>query len=537
MFAQARCVATALFMLLFSMSIAFAQQSAPQQGRRAFAQQELDQMLAPIALYPDALLSQILMASTYPVEVVEAARWSRSNQDLAGDRAVRAVERMDWDPSVKSLVAFPQILGMLDEKLNWTEDLGDAFLDQQTQVMDTVQYLRQKAYAAGNLRSSDQYRVDYEGSTFSVTLANPEIVYLPYYNPLVVYGAWWWPTHQPVYWAPWPGYYTRPGHARGFAWGAGIPVARGFFYCTPDWQRRSVNIVNVNTYYYRPVYVNRQTEITHNVSVMNSASNVWQHDTAHRRDAPYRDAAWRQTAAHAAAAPDVRHKSREHGPREMNGHGTHANTPAPAVAAQPDTRNGQGHAAAPEARHEFREHGSREMNGRGTHANAPAPAVDAQPDTRNPQNHAAVPAAVSRPTVEQRPHVMHAPEGVARGNDARRHDPSAFEGRGAAGNRADARGDAGGRAAVGVPHMVAAIPARPAMERAPVVTPVAPIVQPAVSRPNVEQRPAAAAAPVTVAHRAEVPNANARERPAHHAAPSGESTATPGNAPPSAVRR
>ena len=173
MITRARYVLTLLLVLLFAVPLTSAQ-NAPGQGRVGFSQQELDQMLAPVALYPDALLSQILMASTYPREVTEAARWSRRNPGLNGDRAVRAVEEADWDPSVKSLVAFPQILDLMDEKLDWTEDLGDAFLDQEAQVMDTVQYLRRKAYTAGNLSSSDQYRVDFEDSSFTIRFANPE---------------------------------------------------------------------------------------------------------------------------------------------------------------------------------------------------------------------------------------------------------------------------------------------------------------------------------------------------------------------------
>src|SRR5216117_719603 len=122
-----------LLVLLVSASVAFAQTPPAQ---RAAAQPELDQMLAPIALYPDSLLSQILMAATYPLEVVEAARWSRANPGLQGEQAVKAVDDRGWDPSVKSLVAFPQIIMMMDEKLDWTERLGDAFLAQQSQVMD-----------------------------------------------------------------------------------------------------------------------------------------------------------------------------------------------------------------------------------------------------------------------------------------------------------------------------------------------------------------------------------------------------------------
>ena len=133
--------------------------AAVAQNRPAFSPEELDQMLAPIALYPDSLLSQILMAATYPLEVVQAARWSRANSQLKGQDAVRAVEPMDWDPSVKSLVAFPQILHRMDEQLDWTQRLGEAFLEQEPHVMDAIQGLRQRAERAGNLRSNEQMRV------------------------------------------------------------------------------------------------------------------------------------------------------------------------------------------------------------------------------------------------------------------------------------------------------------------------------------------------------------------------------------------
>ncbi|MDO8596088.1 MAG: DUF3300 domain-containing protein, partial [Sulfuricaulis sp.] len=183
MYTRTRIVLTSLLVLLLSGSLALAQEYRPASDRPAFAQQELDQMLAPIALYPDALLSQVLMAATYPIEIVEAARWSRRNPGLDGDRAVRAVEWMDWDPSVKSLVAFPQILERMDENPDWTERLGDAFLVQQTDVMDSVQYLRQKADLAGNLGSTEQFRVGRQGTALVIEFANPELIYVPYYNP------------------------------------------------------------------------------------------------------------------------------------------------------------------------------------------------------------------------------------------------------------------------------------------------------------------------------------------------------------------
>jgi hypothetical protein len=270
-----------LFALLAALALALAQGGAQAQPAYVFSQQELDQMLAPIALYPDALLSQILMASTYPLEVVEAARWSNARPGLTGDDAVRAAGGESWDPSVKSLVAFPQVLERMDEYPQWTQALGDAFLDQQAQVMDTVQNLRRRAEAAGNLRSDDRVRVVDSGSGLMVEQFNPELVYVPYYDPLVVYGSWWWPAYPPVHWRPWSGYYARPGYARGFYWGPPVGISAGFFFGAFDWPRREVRVVRVNNYYYRhSVAVNRAV-------IANRAPGAWQHEPEHRRGIAY----------------------------------------------------------------------------------------------------------------------------------------------------------------------------------------------------------------------------------------------------------
>lgn len=223
------------------MPLAYAETSEDLENEPIFTQQELDQMLAPIALYPDALLSQILMAATYPAEVAEAARWSREHPDLKGEDAVDAAEDKDWDPSVISLTAFPQILAVMDARPEWVEQLGDAFLIQQTQVMDTVQNLRRQALAAGNLQTNDQVVVVQEGQTIVIEQAAPQVVYVPYYNPTVVYGPWWWDAYPPVYWDPWPGYYSgfRSGY---YYWGRGIPVGLGFFYSNFDWHRHHINV-------------------------------------------------------------------------------------------------------------------------------------------------------------------------------------------------------------------------------------------------------------------------------------------------------
>jgi Protein of unknown function (DUF3300) len=263
----------------------------PSSEAPAFSQQELDQMLAPIALYPDPLLSQILMAATYPLEIVEAARWVGANPGLRGEDAVRAAAAQSWDPSVKSLVAFPQILALMDQRLDWTQSLGNAFLAQQTQVMDTVQELRRRANSAGNLRSTDQMQVQDQRGSIALQPANPQVVYVPYYDPTIIYGSWWWPGYPPVYWPAWPGYYARPGLSVGFAWGVGVGISVGFFFGAFDWGHRHVNVVNVNNFYYGRGRVN-------------VSPGLWRHDAEHRRGVPYRGESVRQQYGR-AIAPSV----------------------------------------------------------------------------------------------------------------------------------------------------------------------------------------------------------------------------------------
>ena len=267
--------------LLLAAPAAYAQ-AAP---ARVYTQAQLDQMLAPIALYPDPLLSQILMASTYPLEVVKAARWADVHPGLQGDDAVRAVEGENWDPSVKSLVAFPRVLAMMDQRLDWTQELGEAFLEQEPYVMDTVQRLRERARAAGNLASNEGMLVSQQGGTIIIEPANPLLVYVPYYDPLLVYGGWWWPAYPPVRWAPWPGYAVRPGISVGIYLGGGVRISTGFFFGAFDWHRRQVNIVR-QTYYYRPVTV---IERRHVETLRRGAPARWQHEALHRRGIDYRN--------------------------------------------------------------------------------------------------------------------------------------------------------------------------------------------------------------------------------------------------------
>ncbi len=253
----------------------------------AFSNAELDQMLAPIALYPDELLSQILMASTYPLEVVQAARWSRANPDMQGEDAVSAVVSMDWDPSVKSLVAFPDVLQQMDEDLDWTQRLGEAFLADQDGMMASVQRLRGAALQAGNLASGDEIVVSREGEGIAIDSPSPDTVYVPYYDPNAVYGSWWWPSYPPVYWAPWPGYYSG---GYGFAWTIGIPVGVDFFYGDFDWHRRHVRV-----YDHHPFYVHdRDHDRDRN-------DHRWRFDPQHRRDVQFRNPVARQEFANATS--------------------------------------------------------------------------------------------------------------------------------------------------------------------------------------------------------------------------------------------
>jgi hypothetical protein len=205
-----------------------------QAQERVYHQGELDAMLAPIALQPDGVVSQILIASTYPDEVAAAAAWARANPHMRGDDAVRAVQNEPWDPAVKSLLAFPELLLRMADSPQWLNDLGQAFQFQQAQVMDTVQALRRRAQANGHLASNDQYAV-YPNGEAIVVEPRTQIVYVPYYDPYVVYGPWWWPHYRPMWWHPWA---PRP-----------VYLTYGFFYTKPDWHRRHVHVVH------RPVHI------------------------------------------------------------------------------------------------------------------------------------------------------------------------------------------------------------------------------------------------------------------------------------------
>lgn len=256
-------------------------------AQSSFSKQQLDQMLAPVALYPDALLSQLLMASTYPDDVAQAATWSGKNTSLSGDAAVKAVQEQPWDPSVMSLAAFPSVLDMMGRQPEWVRSVGDAFLEQPEDVMSSVQRLRSQAQAAGTLTSNDQQTVSTqtEGNATVVTIepASPSVVYVPSYNPSSAYGAWPYPSYPPAYYPPPPGSVFASAIVSGLAFGTGIAIADSLWGGF-DWGHNDVDI-DVNRY--NNININRKLDA--------SRSNVaWNHDPARRGSTPYRNSATQQ---------------------------------------------------------------------------------------------------------------------------------------------------------------------------------------------------------------------------------------------------
>ena len=280
---------------------------------------QTEQLVAPIALYPDALLSQVLMASTYPLEVVAAARWSQANPNVTGDALKTAMEKQTWDPSVKALTAIPQTLQMMNDKLDWTQQLGDTFLAQQGDVLDAVQRLRARADANGQLKSTPQQTVttasrpaapgaapatpgespvSAPATIYTIEPTNPDEYYVPIYDPGVVYGDWPYPDYAPFYWYP-PGW---TGSGYGFA--AGV-LAGSAIWGGVNWLGNRVQI--------NPLRYN-------NFNRTNIANGNWTHNPAHRGGVPYRDAGVAQRFGNQgnAAARDAFRGTAEAGRRDLS---------------------------------------------------------------------------------------------------------------------------------------------------------------------------------------------------------------------------
>jgi hypothetical protein len=247
----------------------------PQPPAATFSQAQLDQLLAPIALYPDQLLLQVLMAATFPPQVVDAGKWLQdsNNASLSGDQLVATLQPLPWDPSVKSLCAFPQIITMMNEHLDWAEALGQAFGAQQVAVMARVQFLRQLAMKSGRLKSTPQLRVEREQTEIVIAPENPAQIYVPVYNPAVVYGAWPDADAPPVYLPPPPRFYEGEIGA-GIVFGAAFVVAAPLWgWGHPDWRRHEV-IIDPGRYR----RITNVTNITQNNIIIQN--NTW------RRTAP-----------------------------------------------------------------------------------------------------------------------------------------------------------------------------------------------------------------------------------------------------------
>jgi hypothetical protein len=268
------------------------QSAAPTQQAAKIPVDQLDSLVAPIALYPDPLLSQTLVASTYPLEVVQLKQWLDQHKDLKDKALVDAVQKQDWDPSIQAMAALPDVVKQLSDNIKWTTDLGNAFLAQQNDVMDSVQRMRKKASDAGNLKSSEQQKVETKvienKQVIVVEQANPQVIYVPSYNPTVVYGAPMYP-YPPIAYPP-PGYYAAGmaisfgvGIAMGAAWGGGWGYHAGWG------GNNTININNNNNFVNNS---NRQNISGNRPSTQpGRGGNNWQHNPQHRGGAPYSDRA------------------------------------------------------------------------------------------------------------------------------------------------------------------------------------------------------------------------------------------------------
>ncbi len=329
-----RSAVAALTALWLFHSAYAAEQTQPQKAEQAqqeqaapdlFPPEQIGQLVAPVALYPDALLAQILMAATYPLDIVQAARWQEKNKQLEGEALQKASDEQPWDPSVKTLVFFPSVLDYMNDNLDWTQDLGDAVLGQQDDVMDAVQRLRREAEAAGTLKSTEQQRVEREGDTIIVQPADPEVVYVPSYTPAAAYGQ---PEPPPTTY--YPATYTTPvyttpatttvvessGTSNLVSFGVGALVG-GLLTSAILWDRNDYRgfYYGGRGYYGRPGYwgkpgywnggwrrpaninVNRNVNVG-NVNINRGQLNKWEHNPVHRGGIRYRNEQTRQKFAH-----------------------------------------------------------------------------------------------------------------------------------------------------------------------------------------------------------------------------------------------
>ncbi len=256
----------------FPTSAVQAQENGYEEQSGKYSKEELAQMLAPIALYPDALLAQVLMASTYPIEIIEADRWVRKNPGLKGETLDDALLEKDWAPSVKAVCHFPEVLGIMSERIGETTEIGNAFLAQEEDVMNMVQDLRARAHAEGHLQTTSNQKVIVQKETIVIEPANPAVIYVPYYDPCHVYGVWWYPAYPPYYWRPYGSYVSFgvsywPAYYFSFSFG---------YWSRIDWHRRYIYIDAHKC----PQFVKRDR--------WKHKSGRWHHYPEHRRGVAYR---------------------------------------------------------------------------------------------------------------------------------------------------------------------------------------------------------------------------------------------------------
>jgi hypothetical protein len=255
--------------------------SAAEQETPSFNDAELAQMLAPIALYPDSLLTHILIASTYPIEIIEAHRWLKKNANLNVNQKSELLEGVDWDASVKALIQFERVLGRLSEDLRWTQNLGDAFLQDEPRLLLSIQTLRKQAKRAGSLNKMDNMAIDYDGNNISILSREKDVVYVPYYDSRMVYGSWFWSAYPPVYWHPYQRAYVS--HYRPFYWNTGIHITFNYFFSAFHWHNRHVVIVTPYRDHYRHYYQRPRRLIAHG-----GYAKRWSHQPSHRKGVAYR---------------------------------------------------------------------------------------------------------------------------------------------------------------------------------------------------------------------------------------------------------
>ncbi|TKB49681.1 DUF3300 domain-containing protein [Ferrimonas aestuarii] len=245
----------------------------------SFSAGERAQILAPIALYPDSLLSHILIASTYPLEVVQACRLQLAHPNWSVEQLMASPKALEWDPSVVALLAFPTVLDKLSSDLEWTQRLGDAFLDDEVQVMASIQSLRQQAYEADSFDDMAHMKVTRVQQQIIIEPVNPQIVYVPYYSTRVVYGHWHWAHYPPVYWRPHPHYYW--GHHGHWRWNAGVSIHFNYFFTAFHWGHHSHHLVV--THHHRSHHYKHHRKIA-----VSKGAQRWQHKPHHRRGVGYK---------------------------------------------------------------------------------------------------------------------------------------------------------------------------------------------------------------------------------------------------------